>query len=100
MCSGLIPSVTEKSVIFVKELSFPQTAPTDDAFFQSDWAGAFGGRWARTRAAVDWSEGSGSLGRRQDYRLWIWHSSVKTRKKKGPAGTSLVAAQMPKSVSL
>ena len=33
LCSGLIPSVTEKSVIFVKELSFPQTAPTDDAFF-------------------------------------------------------------------
>ena len=32
-CSGLIPSVTEKSVIFVKELSFPQTASTDDAFF-------------------------------------------------------------------
>ena len=33
MCSGLIPPVTEKSSIFVKELSFPQPAPTDDAFF-------------------------------------------------------------------
>ena len=32
-CSGLIPSVIEKSVIFVKELTFPQTTPTDDAFF-------------------------------------------------------------------
>ena len=32
-CSGLIPSVTERSDLFVKELSFPQTAPTDDAFF-------------------------------------------------------------------
>ena len=32
-CSGLIPSVTEKSVIFVKELSFPQTASTDMYFF-------------------------------------------------------------------
>ena len=29
----LIPSVAERSVIFIKELSFPQTAPTDDAFF-------------------------------------------------------------------
>ena len=28
-------SVTEKSVIFVKELSFPQTTPTDDAFFST-----------------------------------------------------------------
>ena len=27
LCSELIPSVTEKSVLFVKELSFPQTAP-------------------------------------------------------------------------
>ena len=28
----LIPSVIERSALFVKELSFPQTAPTDDAF--------------------------------------------------------------------
>ena len=33
LCSELIPSVTERSDLFVKELSFPQTAPTDDAFF-------------------------------------------------------------------
>ena len=33
LCSELIPSVTERSVLFVKELSFPQTALTDDAFF-------------------------------------------------------------------
>ena len=33
LCFELIPSVTEKSVIFMKELSFLQTAPTDDAFF-------------------------------------------------------------------
>ena len=33
LCSELIPSVIEKSVIFIKELSFPQTSPTDDAFF-------------------------------------------------------------------
>ena len=36
LCSELIPSVTEKSVILIKELSFPQTAPTDDAFFQPE----------------------------------------------------------------
>ena len=35
LCSELIPSVTEKSVIFIKELSFPQTTPTDDAFFST-----------------------------------------------------------------
>ena len=29
----LIPSVTEISTLFVKELSFPQTTSTDDAFF-------------------------------------------------------------------
>ena len=31
--SEFIPSITECSVLFVKELSFPQTMPTDDAFF-------------------------------------------------------------------
>ena len=31
--------------------------------------------------------------------LWMWHFSAKTRKKKGPAGASPVAAPMPKSVS-
>ena len=35
LCFESIPSVTEKSVIFVQELSFPQTAPTDDAFFST-----------------------------------------------------------------
>ena len=44
LCSELIPSITEKSVIFMKELSFPQTAPTDDAFFNRNWAGECGGR--------------------------------------------------------
>ena len=49
LCSELIPSVTEKSVIFVQELSFPQTAPTDDVFSNRNWAGAYGGRWAGPR---------------------------------------------------
>ena len=49
-CSELIPSVTEKSVIFVQELSFPHTAPTDDAFFfNRNLAGACGGCWAGPR---------------------------------------------------
>ena len=42
----LIPSVTDISALFVKELSFPQTAPTDDAFFNRNWAGACLNRWA------------------------------------------------------
>ena len=33
LCYELIPSVTKRSALFVKELSFPQMAPTDDAFF-------------------------------------------------------------------
>ena len=48
LCSELIPSVIERSALFVKELSFPQTAPTDDAFFNRNWAGACWGRWAGT----------------------------------------------------
>ena len=63
LCSWLIPSVTERSVLFVKELSFPQIAPTDDVFFQSNWAGACWGRWVGTRVTVDWSEGSGLSGK-------------------------------------
>ena len=44
--SELIPSVTERSALFVKELSFPQTAPTDDTFFNRNWAGACWNHWA------------------------------------------------------
>ena len=32
--------IVERSALFVKELSFPHTAPTDDAFFNQNWAGA------------------------------------------------------------
>ena len=31
--------------MFVQELSFLQTAPTDDAFFNRNWAGACWGSW-------------------------------------------------------
>ena len=32
--------------------SFPQTAPTNDAFFNQNWAGACWGRWAGTGTVV------------------------------------------------
>ena len=86
-CSGLIPSVTEKSVIFVKELSFPHTAPTDDTFFQPDWARECGGRWAGPRLLLGWSAGTGVP------------LLYKNKKEEGPAGASPLAAPMPKSVS-
>ena len=58
LCSELIPLVTEKSVILIKELSFPQTAPTDDAFFNRNWAGACGDRWAGPGLLAGWAVGS------------------------------------------
>ena len=42
--SELIASFIERSSLFVKELSFPQTT-TDDAFFNWNWAGACWDRW-------------------------------------------------------
>ena len=54
LCSVLIPSVTEKSVIFIKELSFPQTVPTDDAFFQPELG------WSEWRS-LDWTKTFGGL---------------------------------------
>ena len=58
LCSELIPLVTKISVIFIKELSFPQTTPSDDAFFNRDWAGACRGRWAGPGLLADWAAGS------------------------------------------
>ena len=52
LCSEFIPSVTERSTLFVKELSFPHMAPNDDAFFNWNWVGACSNRWAITRTAV------------------------------------------------
>ena len=43
--SEFIPSVTKRSTLFVKELSFPQTVPTDDAFFNRNWARPCWNRW-------------------------------------------------------
>ena len=58
LCFESIASVTEKSVMFVQELSFPQTAPTDDAFFNRNWAGACGGRLAGPGLLAGWGAGS------------------------------------------
>ena len=44
--SELIPSVTERLALFVKEMLFPQTAPTNDVFFNRNWAGACWNHWA------------------------------------------------------
>ena len=40
--------------MFIKELSFPQTAPTDDAFFNRNWAGVRRGRWAGPGLLASW----------------------------------------------
>ena len=83
----LIPSVTERSDLFQKELSFPHTPPTDDAFFFT---------------GLDWS-GLQSLDRNWNCR---WASPLaldggllcKNKKEGGSARASPVAAPMPKSV--
>ena len=43
--------------MFVQELSFPQTVPTDDAFFNRNWAGACGGRLAGPGLLAGWATG-------------------------------------------
>ena len=104
LCSELIPSVTEKSLILIKELSFPQTAPIDDAFFNRNWAGACWGRWAGPRLILDRSTGCVSLGLgydcccadRQVLNVALLY---KNKKEGGSARASPVAAPMPKSVS-
>ena len=86
MCSELIPSVTERSVLFVKELSFPQTVPTDDAFFNRtglERVGVVGLDYACCWAGL---------------QALALLSSAKNKKEEGPAGASPVAAPMPKSV--
>ena len=66
LCSKLIPSVTEKSVIFIKELSFPQTGPTNDAFFNRNWAGACGRCWAGPGLLAGCLQAPGSSGLKWD----------------------------------
>ena len=64
LCSGLIPSVTEKSALFVKELSFPQTTPNDDAFFNRTGLERIGVVGPEIGPLLGWSIGSGLSGRR------------------------------------
>ena len=40
LCFKLIPSIAERSALFVQELSFPHMTSTNDAFFNRNWAGA------------------------------------------------------------
>ena len=87
LCSGLIPSVTERSALFVKELSFPQTAPTDDAFFNRTGLESVGVVGPELGLLLDWSAGSGAA------------LLYKDKKEEGSARASPVAALMPKSVS-
>ena len=97
MCSGLIPSVTEKSAIFVKELSFPQTAPTDDAFFNRtglECIGVVGPEIGLLLLGWFAGSGCGTAGLQAlDVALLY-----KDKKEEGSAGASPVAAPMPKSV--
>ena len=86
LCSELIPSVTEISALFVKELSFPQTAPTDDAFFNRTGLERVGVVRLELGLLLSWSVGS---------RVAIFY---KNKKEEGLAGASPVAALMPKSV--
>ena len=44
--------------MLIKELSFPQTVPTDDPFFNRNWDGAWRGRWAGPGLLVGWDVGS------------------------------------------
>ena len=76
--------------MFMKELSFPQTAPTDDAFFQPElgWSvwGSLG--WTKTADGRNWRMldrlGWGRIAVMLVYRLWMRHSPARrTRRKKG-----------------
>ena len=91
LCSELIPSITERLVLLVKELSFPQTAPTDDAFFNR--TGLERIRVVRLDFDCCWA-GLQALDRRAGdrfaaglvCRLCVWHSFAKIRKKVGRQG--------------
>ena len=79
--------------MFMKELSFPQTAPTDDAFFQPElgWSawGSLG--WTKTADGLYWRMldrlGWGRVAATLVYRLRMRHSPARrTRRKKGRRG--------------
>ena len=86
MYSELIPSITERLTLFVKELSFPQTTSTDDAFFNRNWDGIIGFTGPELELSLGRSAGSGC------------YAPLQKRVAKRIGGGSLVAAPMPKSV--
>ena len=61
MCSELIPSITKRLVLFVKELLFPQMAPTDDAFFNRTGLECVGVVGPEPGLLLDWSTGFGTV---------------------------------------
>ena len=85
-CSELIPSVTERSVLFVKEQPFPQTTPTDDAFFNRIGLERVGVVGLEPGLPLDWSADFGVV------------LLCKDKKEEGSARASPLAAPMPKSV--
>ena len=79
LCSELIPYVTEKSSLFVKELPFPQTAPIDDAFFNRIGLESVGVVRPELGMLLGWSAAS-------NVALFC-----KNKKEEGSAGASPVA---------
>ena len=87
--------------MFIKELSFPQTAPTDDVFFNRNWAGRDGpgllvGWGCRLLDCRGWGRTAATADRPA---LDVVLPCKKNRQEEGSARASPVAAPMPKSVS-
>ena len=74
----------ERSALFVKELSFPQMVPTDDAFFNRTRLEHVGIVGPEIGLLLDWSAGSGAA------------LLCKVKKEEGSTRASPVAAPMPK----
>ena len=91
--------------MFIKELSFPQTAPTVDAFFNRNWAGGHGGRWAGPELLTGRDVGLPlcravvGLLLLLIGRLLLMMLPCKNKQEEGSARASPAVASMPKSVS-
>ena len=84
--SEFILSVTKISALFVKELSFPQTAPTDDAFSIGTWL---------ERAGIAGPVLEPSLGRSASFGCC---APLQEQERKRIGGGLPIAAPMPKLV--
>ena len=79
--------------------------PTDDAFFNRNWAKAYGRRWAGPGLLAGWAIGCLIVWA----EIGLWHVDpllvlktaflCKSKKDGGSAGASPMALPMPKSVS-